>query len=60
MYTTNQMGRLIRYINNSPNYSGKVNLYTDSSLTKAFTYVNVGYVEDVPILETTDKLPKLW
>lgn len=59
VYTTNQMGRLIIYTNNSPKYSGNVNLYTDSSLTKAFTYVNVGYVEDVPILETTDKAAKI-
>ncbi|WP_418223266.1 cell wall-binding repeat-containing protein [Clostridium isatidis] len=59
VYTTNQMGRLIIYTNNSPSYSGNVNLYTDSSLTKAFTYVNVGSVEDVPVLEMTDKAAKI-
>lgn len=59
VYTTNQMGRLIIYTNNSPTYSGNVNLYTDSSLTNAFTYVNVGSVEDVPILEMTDKAAKI-
>lgn len=59
VYTTNQMGRLIIYTNNSPTYSGNVNLYTNSSLTNAFTYVNVGSVEDVPILEMTDKAAKI-
>lgn len=59
VYTTNQMGRLIIYTNNSPKYSGNVNLYTDSTLTKAFTYVNVGSVEDVPILETTSTAAKI-
>lgn len=59
VYTTNQMGRLIIYTNNSPKYSGNVNLYTDSSLTSAFTYINVGSVEDVAILETTSKAAKI-
>lgn len=59
VYSTNQMGRLVIAKNNNITYSGTVNLYTDSSLTKAFTYLNVSSIEDVPVLETTSTAAKI-
>lgn len=59
VYSTNQMGRLVIAKNNQITYAGTVNLYTDSSLTKAFTYLNVSSIEDVPVLETTSTAAKV-
>lgn len=56
----NQMGRLIIYKDNSPNYEGIVELYPTPDLnTLPFTYVNINSVEDVPILETTATSAKI-
>ena len=59
VYSTNQMGRLVIARNNQITYAGTVNVYTDSSLKTAFTYLNVSSIEDVPVLETTSKAAKI-
>ena len=59
VYSTNQMGRLVIARNNQITYAGTVNLYTDSSLKNAFTYLNVSSIEDVPVLETTSTAAKV-
>lgn len=59
VYTNFVMGRMIIFRNNLPTYSGNINLYTTSDLTSAFTYTNVGYMEDVPVLEMTDTAAKI-
>ncbi|MDI9217095.1 cell wall-binding repeat-containing protein [Clostridium tertium] len=58
VYATNQMARVIKYSNNSP-VSGTVNMYTDSSMQSAFTYVNPGYMDDAPILDMSGTSVKI-
>ncbi|GAB6168285.1 hypothetical protein JCM1393_07450 [Clostridium carnis] len=58
VYSTNSMARVIKY-QDGTNVSGNSNVYTDSSLSKAFTYVNQGYVDDVPILEDAGNSAKV-
>lgn len=58
VYSTNQMARILRYVNNS-NVTGNVNIYLDSSLSSAFTYVNQGYMDDAPILDMSSKSAKV-
>lgn len=59
VYSTNQMGRMIISRNNAIFYSGVVNLYPTSDLNSPFTYANVGSMEDVPVLDMTDKAAKI-
>lgn len=51
-YATNSMGRIWKHIDGKPyGASNKnTNVYSDSSLRNAFTYVNHSYVDDVPII----------
>ncbi|MDU5111130.1 MAG: cell wall-binding repeat-containing protein [Clostridium sp.] len=58
VYTTNQMARILRYVNNV-NSAGNVNIYSDSSLKNAVTYINQGYVEDAPILDISGNSAKI-
>lgn len=54
VYSTYQMGRILRYVNGQ--YTpGNVNIYSDSNLKSAFTYVNQSYMDDAPILDMADK-----
>ena len=59
VYATNQMGRMLISRSNVITYEGVVYLYPTSDLGTAFTYVNVGSMEDVPVLDMTDKAAKV-
>ena len=59
VYATNQMGRMLISRNNIITYEGVINIYTTADLTSAFTYVNIGSMEDVPVLDMTDKAAKI-
>ncbi|MBS5937893.1 MAG: cell wall-binding repeat-containing protein [Clostridium sp.] len=58
VYTTNQMARILRYVNNV-NSAGNVNIYSDASLKTAVTYINQGYIEDAPILDISGNAAKI-
>ncbi|MGN0025375.1 MAG: glucosaminidase domain-containing protein, partial [Clostridium sp.] len=58
VYSTNQMARILKYVNNS-NITGNVDVYSDSSLTNSITYVNQGYMDDAPILDMTSTSAKV-
>ncbi|WP_195986644.1 glucosaminidase domain-containing protein [Clostridium sp. D53t1_180928_C8] len=53
VYSTNAMA----YILNTSNAT--VNIYTTSSLSSAFTYVNQAYVSDIPLIESTSTAAKI-
>ena len=53
IYSTNSMA----YILNTSNAT--VNIYTTSSLSSAFTYVNQAYVSDIPLIESTNTAAKV-
>jgi beta-N-acetylglucosaminidase len=57
VYATNSMGRIWKHINKEPDPTINNNTYVYSTFEKVgkpyseFTYVNHGYVDDVPIIE---------
>ena len=53
VYSTNSMLRIL-----SANGS-LINLYSDSSLTNAFTYINQNFIDDAPVIEDTGKAVKV-
>ncbi|MEG1311769.1 MAG: glucosaminidase domain-containing protein [Romboutsia sp.] len=53
VYSTNSMLRILS------NSGTTINLYTDSSLTNAFTYISQDYVEDAPIIVDNGKSAKI-
>lgn len=59
--STKAMGRILKHINGKVYgyFDINTNLYSNSSLTNAFTYINQGYVDDVPIIEDNGKSAKI-
>ena len=54
------MGRLVKYKNGSPAGYGEItNIYANPNLTNDFTYINHGYVDDVPIIEDRGNVAKI-
>ena len=53
IYSTNFMAKIWKNINGQPQggLTCKVNIYSDSALTKKFANINQGYIEDVPVIE---------
>lgn len=53
IYSTNFMAKIWKHIKGKPQgiLTCKVNIYSDSALTKKFANMNQGYIEDVPIIE---------
>ena len=53
VYSTNAMGRILKHYDGNPYYGSDVTtmIYRDSSRTSAYTYINQGYVDDVPVIE---------
>ncbi len=53
VYSTYSLARIYKHINGKPYpyFDKNSNLYSDAALTKTFTYINQGYVDDAPILE---------
>lgn len=53
IYSTNSMGRVWNHRNGSPIQGIKeiTYIYLDPSLSKEYTYINQGYIDDVPIIE---------
>ncbi|WP_195469313.1 glucosaminidase domain-containing protein [Clostridium sp. D43t1_170807_H7] len=60
-YSTLSMGRILKHINGEadPTFSNNTNIYTTSSLSNAFTYINHGYVDDVPVIEDLGNVAKI-
>ena len=58
VYTTNQMARILRYVNNV-NSAGNVKIYSDAALKNEVTYFNQGYIEDAPVLDISGKAAKI-
>lgn len=61
VYSTNSMGIVIKHIggNMDPTFSNNSNLYTTEAMTNAYTYINHGYVKDVPIISEGQKSAKI-
>ena len=53
IYATFAMGRILKHINGAPDstFSNNTYIYTNSSLSSQYTYVNHGYVDDIPVIE---------
>ena len=52
VYSTNAMGRILKHINGNPYYgSDKITYVYRNPNGTAYTYINQGYVDDVPVIE---------
>lgn len=53
VYSTYSLARIYKHVDGKPYpyFDKNSNLYSDAALTKTFTYINQGYVDDAPILE---------
>lgn len=58
VYSTNEMARILRHVNNS-NVVGNVNVYPNASLASPLIVVNQGYIDDVPILDVYGNATKI-
>lgn len=61
IYSPIAIGRIIKHVNGLP-YPSKnknTNLYTDSELKNEYTYINHGYIDDVPIIEDRGNVAKI-
>ncbi|EGT3616176.1 cell wall-binding protein [Clostridium perfringens] len=59
-YSEKSMGRLVKYKNGSPAGYGEItNIYANPNLTNDFTYINHGYVDDVPVIEDRGNVAKI-
>ena len=60
-YATQAIGRLTRLVDGvaSSNKSYNVNIYPTSTSKNAITYVNHGYMDDMPIIDQTDTRVKV-
>lgn len=60
-YTTNSIGRIVKIgdgiSENATSFT--VNLYKDSDKKSVHTYINHGYIDDVPILDETSTMIKI-
>lgn len=61
VYSTNSMGIVIKHIggNVDPTFNNNSNLYTTEAMTSAYTYINHGYVKDVPVITEGKKSAKI-
>lgn len=61
IYATNSMGRVWNHRNGEPiqGSSEITYLYSNPTLGSAFTYINQGYVDDVPIIEDLGYVAKI-
>ena len=59
VYSSNSMGRIWKHRGGSPISGETTNIYSDSLLNKAYTYINQDYIDDVPIIEDSGKSAKI-
>lgn len=61
VYSTNSIGRIVKLgdgiSESSINYT--VKLYKNANDTNEYTYINHGYIEDVPVIEETETMAKI-
>ncbi|CEI73319.1 cell wall-binding repeat-containing protein [Romboutsia hominis] len=61
VYSTNSIGRIVKLgdgiSESSINYTAK--LYKNANDTNEYTYINHGYIEDVPVIEETETMAKI-
>lgn len=53
VYATKAMGKIVKVINGEIDTTNSriINIYDSSSLSNSYTYINAGYIDDVPIIE---------
>ncbi|MGL4990780.1 MAG: glucosaminidase domain-containing protein [Sarcina sp.] len=61
IYSPLAMGKVIKYVNGIPYPKNDKNtdIYTDSGLKTKLTYINHGYIDDVPIIEDVGTSAKI-
>lgn len=61
IYSTNSMGRVWNHRGGVPiqGIQEVTYIYSDSSLSRVYTYINQGYIDDVPIIEDAGKAAKI-
>ena len=61
IYAEESIGRVVKYVNGNIDNTLKytADLYSDKDLQKKFTYINHGYIDDVPIIENNGKAVKV-
>ena len=59
--SSKSMGRILKHINGQVYgyFDRNTNVYSTAAMTSAFTYINQGYVDDVPIIEDNGKSAKV-
>ncbi|HSQ89546.1 glucosaminidase domain-containing protein, partial [Romboutsia sp.] len=60
-YTTNSIGRIVKLGEgiSEDSISYITNLYKDSNKSQAYTYINHGFIDDVPVIEETETMVKI-
>ena len=61
VYSTRTMGRIWKHIDGKAysKFDINTNIYSNSTLSNAYTYINQGYIDDVPVIEYNDKSAKI-
>lgn len=61
VYSTNSMGRMLQYRDGKPHYAAvsTTNVYIDSTMKNAYTYISMDYIDDLPIIEDNGKSAKV-
>ncbi|AYE33874.1 glucosaminidase domain-containing protein [Clostridium septicum] len=61
VYSTNSMGRIWKHRDGKPEASNNylTYIYSNPELSKQFTYINQGYIDDVPIIEDIGNAAKV-
>ena len=61
VYSPNAMGKIIKYVDGKPYPSNNKNtdIHKDANLNSVLTYVNHGYVDDVPIIKDNGLAAKI-
>ncbi|MEG2789066.1 MAG: cell wall-binding repeat-containing protein [Romboutsia sp.] len=60
-YTTNSIGRIVKIGDNisQDSINHTTNIYPNASKYNAYTYINHGFIDDVPIIEETKDMVKI-
>lgn len=61
MYAVNGIGRVVNLYNDKPEYSSRdiIKIYPTATSKNHITYINSGYIDDVPIIEYSEKRVKI-
>ncbi|MGL4873706.1 MAG: glucosaminidase domain-containing protein [Clostridium sp.] len=61
IYSVNSIGRIVNLKGGNPEYTRNhvIKIYPNKTSTNHITYINSGYVDDVPIIESSEKRVKI-